>query len=322
MSTMNCVENQLSEKQLQKEQRSEKRSILYQTTENRSSENRPLGNQFLEDSIRHYRRPAFFFSLVTLIPWIFWVGAGYVSWMVPYRDKDLQIASILACIGLCAPLGVVYGITAKNKKVRRDIKKRFFNFKKIKPVYVLLSGLIMPVSILLAQAISLLFGYSPSQFIITGHFTFSSGIFPVWFLLILAPVIEELAWHTYGTDSLRNKFNLFDTSLLFAGIWGIWHVPLSFIRNYYQSNLVNDGLIYGLNFLISIVPFVLLMNWLYYKTERNILIAILFHITAGLFNELFAPHPDTKIIQTVLLLLLATWVVVKEKKFFFEKPIN
>jgi uncharacterized protein len=58
----------------------------------------------------------------------------------------------------------------------------------------------MPVSILLAMAISLIFGYSPPQFVITGHFTFSSGVFPVRLLLILAPVIEELAWHSYGTD--------------------------------------------------------------------------------------------------------------------------
>lgn len=51
----------------------------------------------------------------------------------------------------------------------------------------------------------------------------------------------------------------------------------------------------------------------------SLLVAIVFHITAGLFNELFAPHPDTKIIQTVLLLLLAAAVVGKEKKLFFQQ---
>ncbi|MDR2039601.1 MAG: CPBP family intramembrane metalloprotease [Bacteroidales bacterium] len=273
-------------------------------------------------TINRYKKPALFFILSTLIPWAFWFAAGQVSWITPYQDKYLQIASILACIGLFAPLVVVYWMSNKDKELRRDISKRFFNFRDIKPVYAFLTCLIMPVSIMLAQVISLPFGYSPEQFIITGNFTFSSGIFPVWFLLILAPVIEELAWHSYGTDSLRSKFNLFNASLIFGAIWGIWHMPLSTIRDYYQSNLVNDGLIYGLNFLISIIPFVLLMNWLYYKTGRNIIVAIVFHITAGLFNELFAPHPDTKIIQTILLCILATVVVLKDKKFFFEKAIN
>jgi len=279
-------------------------------------------NQQLESTIQRYKNPALFFILSTLIPWAFWVVAGYVSWITPYQDKCLQIASVLACIGLFAPLAVVYGMTAKDKGLRKDIAKRFFNFKDIKPVYAILTCLIMPVSILLAQAISLPFGYSPEQFIITGQFTFTSGILSVWFLLILAPVIEELAWHSYGTDSLRSKFNLFNTSLIFGAVWGVWHMPLSFIRDYYQSNLVLEGWIYGLNFLVSIIPFVILMNWLYYKTGRNIIVAIIFHITAGLFNELFAPHPDTKIIQTVILLIVATVVVLKEKKLFFSKTIS
>ncbi len=281
-----------------------------------------LQDQQLEKTICRYRNPALFYTLSTLIPWAFWFAAGYVSRITPYQEKYLEIASLLAFVGLLAPLGVVYALTAKDKGVRKDISKRFFNFGDIKPVYVLLCCGIMPASIMLAQAISLLFGYSPEQFIITGNFTFSSGVFPVWFLLILAPLIEELAWHSYGTDSLRSRFNLFNTSLIFGIIWGVWHMPLSSIRDYYQSNVVNDGLIYGLNFLVSIIPFVLLMNWLYYKTGRNIIISIVFHITAGLFNELFAPHPDTKIIQTVLLCILAAVVVWRDKEFFFSRNMR
>ena len=66
---------------------------------------------------------------------------------------------------------------------------------------------------LCAMAISLLFGYSPSQFVVTGHYTFTSGVF----------------------------------------------------------------------------PFVILMNWLYYKTNRNILVAIIFHIMAGIFYLFILP---------------------------------
>lgn len=273
-------------------------------------------------TINKYKRPALFFTLSTLIPWVFWFAAGQVSWIEPYQHKYLQIASILACFGLFAPLGVVYWMTGKDKELRRDISKRIFNFTDIKPVYALATCLIMPISIMLAMVISLPFGYNPEQLLITGNFTFTSGILPVWFLLILAPVIEELVWHSYGTDSLRSKFNLFNTSLIFGAVWGVWHMPLSIIRDYYQSNLVLEGWIYGLNFLVSIIPFVILMNWLYYKTRRNIIIAIVFHITAGLFNELFSPHPDSKIIQTMLLCTLATIVVLKDQKFFFDKTIN
>jgi len=269
--------------------------------------------------VYRYKNVKTFYFFSTLIPWLFWFAAGYVSWLDPNQDIYLEMASILAITGLLAPVLVSFLLISKQPELRKDVLGRFFNFKDIKINYFLLACLIMPVSIMTAQAISLLFGYNPSQFIITGEFTFSSGIFPVWFLLIIAPLIEELAWHSYGTDCLRTKFNLFKTSLIFGIYWGIWHMPLSTIRDYYQSNVVESGWMYAVNFLVSIVPYVLIMNWLYYKTGRNIIITIIFHITAGLFNELFAPHPDSKIIQTGLLLVLSVIIVIKEKEFFFSK---
>lgn len=268
-------------------------------------------------AISLYNHPKRFFILSTLVPWMFWFVAGYVSRITPYEDKYLNIASVLAFIGLLAPIAVAFVLINEKPNLRKDVSRRFFKFRDVKPRYFLLAYLIMPGSILLAQAISLLFGYSHEQFIITGKFTFTSGIFPIWFLLIIAPILEELAWHTYGTDSLHTKFNLFKTSLIFSIYWGIWHLPLATIRDYYQSNVVEEGWIYGLNFLVSIIPYVLLMNWLYYKTGRNITVATIFHITAGLFNELFTPHPDSKIIQTIILCILAAVVVLSDKAFFF-----
>lgn len=71
--------------------------------------------------------------------------------------------------------------------------------------------------------------------------------------------------------------------------------------------------------MVSLVPYVVLMNWLYYKTHRSILVAVVFHITAGCFNELFRTHPDSKVIQTVLLLLLSIVVVMRDRDFFLRR---
>jgi hypothetical protein len=83
--------------------------------------------------------------------------------------------------------------------------------------------------------------------------------------------------------------NLLIASLLFAVYWAIWHMPLSFIKDYYHSNLAEAGLLYSLNFAFSLVPFVILMNWLYYKTRRNIIVAIVFHMPAA-STGMFATH--------------------------------
>jgi len=177
----------------------------------------------------------------------------------------------------------------------------------------------MLISILAAQAISLLFGHSADQFRFSGAASFSAGLFPAWFFLLVAPVLEELAWHSYGTDCLRQRFSIFTLSIGFAVFWALWHLPLSFIQDYYQNNLVQTGWIYSLNFSLSLFPYVLLMNWLYYKSNRNILVAIVFHLTAGVFNELYATHPDSKVIQTGLLIGLCVLVVMRDRTFFFSR---
>jgi hypothetical protein len=272
--------------------------------------------------ISRYQYPVRFYSLATILPWALWLTAGYISHRPPLDDEHLAVASVVAFGGLLCPVAVAWWLIGRDPDLRKDVLARLFNFGSANPVYYVLALFLMPASILAAQAISLLFGYSASQFVITGHFTFSSGVFPVWFMLLIAPILEELAWHSYGTDCLRNRMNLFFTSLVFGVFWAIWHMPLASIRDYYQSNLVQTGWIYGVNFMVSIVPFVLLMNWLYYKTKRNILVAIVFHITAVYFNEIFATHPDSKIIQTGLLLVLAAVLIVRDRAFFFEREYD
>ena len=269
-----------------------------------------------------YKRTGLFFGLSTLIPWVLWFVAGYISHIESESEVPQLWASIIAFLGLLAPVIVMLFMAGGNTIMVQDLKNRFFNFKGVDSVYIVLAFLLMPFSILLAQAVSLLFGYSIDQFLLAEAFSFTSGVFPVWFMLIIAPLIEELAWHTYGTDSLRSRFSLFTTSILFALFWGIWHLPLTTIKDYYHSNLVAEGWIYSLNFLVSLLPFVLIMNWIYYKANRNIILPIIFHIAAGYFNEVFATHPMSKVIQTCFLIVFSLYIILNDKAFFFNHKNN
>ena len=269
--------------------------------------------------IKRYQSPLTFYALSILIPWGLWFLAGHISHIEP-RTVQLECATgLISFAGLLAPFIIAMSYIFSDRKLREDLLGRIFNFRSIKGQYILIAFFLMLVSILAAQAISVLFGYSTSQFDLRGSYTFKSAIFPVWFLLLASPMFEELAWHTYGTDCLRSRFNLFTASALFAIFWGIWHFPLTSIKDYYHSNLVESGILYSINFVLSLIPFVLIMNWLYYKTNRNILLPIVFHITAGYFNEIFNTHPMSKVIQTGLLLILAVYLVMKEKELFFKR---
>ncbi len=269
--------------------------------------------------IKKYNRPVFFFGLSLLIPWVLWFSVAYLSNLLEQSSSLIFIQALLAILGLLAPTFVAAYLFLSDKELFSDLKKRFIRHKGFSPIYILLAFTLIFVSIIVAQLISLLFGHSIDQFYISGSPSFTSALLSPWFILLFAPVVEELAWHTYGTDALRQRFNLFTTCMIFSLYWAFWHLPLSFIDGYYHSNVVEEGFLYSLNYVFSLFIFVILMNWLYYKTNRNIFITIIFHCSANVSNEIFATHPDSKVIQTVLLLIVTIVVLIKEKEMFFRK---
>lgn len=138
-------------------------------------------------------------------------------------------------------------------------------------------------------------------------------------IIFLASLVEELGWRGYGIDSLRSRFNLWNTALLFASFWALWHIPLFFINGYYQNQLWKTSVIYVVNFFISIFPAALLLNWVYYKNNRNIIAAFLLHLMLNITAVLFKTEQPTKCIMTLLLLIVSGIIVWKDKKFFFER---
>jgi membrane protease YdiL (CAAX protease family) len=276
----------------------------------------PLNLNFM---IEKYNKPLFFYGFSLIIPWMFWFAAAYISHQTNTTDLMIILQGALGIMGLLAPVAVAAYLFLSNKELYTDLKQRFFKFKGFSPVYTLLAVSMIFISIVLAQLLSLVFGHSIGQFYISGYPSFTSALLSPWFILVFAPIVEELAWHSYGTDTLRRKFNLFNTSMIFALYWVFWHLPLSFIKGYFHSQFLAEGLLYSLNFVFSLFVFVILMNWLYYKTNRNLLITILFHLSANISNEIFSTHPDSKVIQTGILLIITIVVLIKERKLFFCK---
>ena len=277
----------------------------------------PSGNP---EVVSAYRHIGIFYLGATVIPWAFWLLAGWNTHRPLAQVWAPWILTVLSMTGLCAPMLMASVLIWRDPVLRHDARGRLFRWPHGRGKYVVLAFVLMPASILLAQALSLLMGYSTTQFRFAEHPSFSAGVLSTWVILLWALMLEELGWHTYGTDALLRRWPVFTASMIFAAYWVVWHIPLSSIKGYYQSNVMMSGWIYSLNFALSIFPFVLLMNWLYLRTGRNICVAVVFHITAGLFNETFQTNPASKVIQTGLLTLLTCVVLWRERTLFFQKP--
>lgn len=251
-------------------------------------------------------KPWKFFALSISITWVLYCVAVYFS----YQPDQEGMQILWTAAGGIAPsiiaLCMIYG--SGSTALKRDLPGRLLRLNGAGLRYLPVVILLFPASLLAAAAISLLYGGSPDQFRLVSEFSLM--------IPILAPTFEELAWRSYGVDSLRSRYNLLKTSLVFTLLWALWHVPLFFGNGYYQHELWQLGIPYVLNFFVSLVPFSIILNWLYYKTNRSILVGILYHIAAVLSPMAFGVEESTKFIQTALLIAVAAFIYVKDRAFF------
>lgn len=261
------------------------------------------------------------FYLITILTAL---ALGPIAAYLSHQKGMEQLQLPLLLFGLCVPcitaIAMIYA--SQNEILIQDFWKRLLLFK-ISPNYLMVILLLMPCAVLLATALSLLFGYSADQFSIASELSVMKGwaILGIAIPLLLAPVIEELGWRGYGVDSLRAYFNLFTTSVLFGLLWAVWHLPAFFIKGYYHNQLWHLGIIYVINFFVSVFVIAILMNWVYYKTGRSIPAVILFHSMLNLSSILFKTEPFTKCIVTVLLCIVSIIVIAYDSEFFFSDSV-
>lgn len=256
--------------------------------------------------------PLRFFGLVFAFSWLPWTIAAYLSHS-PDRQQSTLFVALLGLLGPALATGVMIW-TAKDRRLWRDIRSRVFSLAGITLGRTLtLLGLIL-LPLLMAIWLSVRLGLDTTQF------AFSSGFLPMLPLALIASILEELGWRGYGVDSLRGRWPmLLPTSLIFFGLWALWHLPLFFIADTYQHQLWQAGGIYVTNFFISMFPAAVLANWFYYRCQRSIPAAILFHLTLVMAAELMQVAPLTKCIWTALLLLIATLLIAIEQELFFKE---
>lgn len=98
----------------------------------------------------------------------------------------------------------------------------------------------------------------------------------------------------------------------------MWHVPLFWILGTYQYGLKEMGIMYVINFLLSVIPLDFLQTWVYVKNNRSMLATIIFHLFINIMQEKINMTPETKCIQTIFVVIAAIIIVVINKEMFFE----
>lgn len=256
-------------------------------------------------------RPVLFFVLTYFFTWIFWIPAIYVP---------ESISPVLMLLGLLAPavVSTVFVILSGSDALKQDLKNKIVGFYKVKWLNVIWAVIVFLIVIVCSILLSLLFGQSLNQFAFVEDFSFTGvGIAGAFITITLASIIEEIGWKGYCEDSIGNYMNWFWESLIFGVLWSFWHFPLIFIHGTYQAGLMVNPL-FVINFFVSSIPMGFVITWVYLVSERSILACIIFHFFVNFLQEKISMTPETKCVETIVITLVTTIIVLTNKDMFFE----
>lgn len=263
-------------------------------------------------------KPFQFFIIAYSLTWTTWFIAAYFSLQ---SGKD-GLQMLFMSFGLFAPaIATLYMyFSSGSRKLKADFWNRIIQIRRIKWEYMPYVILLMPVVIIFSILISVLFGMPIQQLHLAKEFKIINGKFMLNMLIVfLAPALEDLAWRGYGMDSIRSKFNMLPATIYFSILWALWHLPLFFIKGYYHNNLWNTSIIYVVNFFVSVLPLTIIMNWLYYRNNRSILVCVIFHIMAVLSSEMFQIEEMTKCVVTGVMLVISMIIIITNDDLFFSQ---
>jgi hypothetical protein len=259
----------------------------------------------------------------TWVPWAAAIalGAGQEE-VEAYSFQGVVFA--FAIFGLFGPTiaSLIMIFRSGSPALKADFKDRLFNLRRIIPRFLVLTIVLPTAVVSTAIGISLLFGQPTDQFSLTADTNELGKLFMMVLLtMILAPIFEEMGWRGYGVDSFRSKLSPLKMSLAFGVFWGLWHAPLFWMPGTYHYGLAQmDSPIYAINFFVSIIGAVIVINWLFYKNNRSILAAAVAHSAGNAAGVLIAATPTTDLISTGVYFAVALVVVLLDRKHFNEGP--
>ena len=256
-------------------------------------------------------RPVLFFALAYLFTWIFWIPAIFIKG---------NTGTLLMMLGLIAPavVSTLFVVFSGSDALKKDLRQKIVGFYKVKWMNVLLAILVFAGITACSILLSLAFGQPLSQFSFTEDFSFTGvGIGSALLTILVASIIEEVGWKGYCEDSIGNYMNWFWESMIFGVLWSFWHFPLIFIQGTYQAGLMVNPL-YVINFFVSGIPLGFIITWVYLASDRSILACMIFHLFVNFMQEKIAMTPETKCVQTIVVIAATVIIVAAKRDMFFE----
>jgi len=156
-----------------------------------------------------------------------------------------------------------------------ELLKRSFDYKRIKStIWYLPVFLVVPFTVSVQYGLALLRGKPVSS----PHF--SPWIIPIFLLLFIAALGEELGWMGYAFEPMQERLGAVKASILLGIIWALIHIPL-----FAPSGASPYWIMWQLTYIAATR---VLFAWIYNNTGKSVFAVAIMHT---LFNTLWLLFP-------------------------------
>lgn len=236
-----------------------------------------------------------FFALVTVMAIPFWVAGT----MVDITDRTpigLPVSALMFVCPVIAAGILTYREGGRSELVR--LFRRAVDYARApRKGWYVFAIVATPTIALLSSGVAWLMGLPHSSGLSTPLVAV-----PVAFLaFLLAAAFEELGWTGYVTDPLRHRWGALGAGIILGTFWGAWHLlPLT---------QAHHGPLWIVAWFVGTIALRVIMVWLFYKTGKSVLSAILMHATANVC-ALAVPDYTTEAVLTISGVLTAIAALV------------
>jgi membrane protease YdiL (CAAX protease family) len=270
---------------------------------------------------RYARYTGWFFALSFVWTWACY-GAIILLKRNPYSAEGMP----LLILGGCSPtfVGLILAMMLFPKAGRIDYLKRTYQARRISLSGWLIILLLFPAIYAVAIGADLLLGGALPQMTNLRAIAASPLVFFPLILLSFfsGPFSEELGWRGFALEPLLRKLGFAGGSVLLGLIWGVWHLPLYFMPETWHGKMGFTLAGFPMFLLLS-VGLSCSMSFVYIRSNRSILSAMLLHLVSNFTSQLLEfVSPRVELTRSLLIFSvgMATVVYVARKKVALPAP--
>ena len=254
-----------------------------------------------------------YIGLIYGLSWLLWLPALVMSWGLDLNIQDqifLKIGNFIPSI-----VATIILVTKRPKKNFLIIFNTKSNFKE-SLLYYLIALVTMPMILVTAYLIIQGFMDLSLDSILWPYISKNPlQILPMilYFIVFQGPLGEEVGWRGYLLGELLKKYKFLDASIFLGILWTCWHLPKFMLSGSTQYLLTDTyGFVLGFTaYMVYTIMLSIMINYLYLKSGRVLLVALIFHAMANFSHGLIPLfiHGPASLIFMGMMLLLALWMV-------------